>query len=142
MLINCAECGKQFSDQARCCPNCACPTSISTSGNTSTSQSVTYQKQSTPINKNGCPKCYSGNVTRQVVVESEVTKGRTENVKKSKFERSVNKSARKGMNFITGGLWGIFTSPKSEYKEKSKYTTSNIHCIYCNCMNCGYQWKE
>lgn len=127
MLIYCKECNKQISDKAISCPNCGYP--ISKTNN--------VQK-----NINGCPKCNSGNISRQAVLQSERTKGKSETVKKSAFERSVNKSARKGMNFITGGLWGIFTSPKSEYKEKSKYTTSNIHCIYCNCMNCGYQWKE
>ena len=27
-LIKCTECGKEFSDKASCCPNCACPTEI------------------------------------------------------------------------------------------------------------------
>lgn len=27
-LINCSECGKEFSDRAASCPNCGCPTSI------------------------------------------------------------------------------------------------------------------
>ena len=25
-LIKCTECGKEFSDKAKCCPNCSCPT--------------------------------------------------------------------------------------------------------------------
>lgn len=27
-LIVCIECGKEFSDKASCCPNCACPTDV------------------------------------------------------------------------------------------------------------------
>lgn len=48
MLIQCPECGKQFSDKATACPNCGCPTSeMNTISTTDTNEPM--------INTSPCP---------------------------------------------------------------------------------------
>lgn len=51
-LINCAECGKEFSDKATACPNCGCPITVES----------TTEEQATPIsgkeNKGNKEKSY------------------------------------------------------------------------------------
>ena len=51
-LINCIECGKQFSDRATACPQCGLPTTFSKEG--------IAQKTSDEVNVTKCSEC--GNI--------------------------------------------------------------------------------
>ncbi|MDO4275909.1 MAG: hypothetical protein Q4D16_19755 [Eubacteriales bacterium] len=122
-LITCPECGKEFSDQASACPNCACPTQ--------------------PIASKGgitCPKCKGRNVQVSLEAVEEKSKGRDEVRKKSIVTRAANSAGRATMVMATAGLWAL-TPKKSKYSEKKTGKTKIINKKYAICQDCGNSWE-
>lgn len=56
-LIKCSECGKEFSDKAKACPNCACP--------------VDLDDKVENNNEIVCPNCHSNDIKVQIVSQRE-----------------------------------------------------------------------
>lgn len=152
-LIKCPECGKEFSNLASECPQCACPIEYITGEKNEqavknenkiidSDTSLTGLEKFGRIMSGGCPKCYSTNIQKNRITVAAQTKGVGEVRKKSFMARKANKEARKTMNMMTLGIWGLTTSPKSEYKEVNKAKTVYKTKTSCCCLDCGYTWEK
>ncbi|MCI8955616.1 MAG: hypothetical protein HFG29_01355 [Eubacterium sp.] len=133
-LIQCIECGTEYSDIANACPKCACPTSAQVPNS---SQSIIQKKS---LYSRHCPKCNGQNIEYTFIEMEHRSKGYAEKRKKSIVTRTGNKAGRTGMIMLTGGLWAL-TPKKSKYNEKQKGKTTISNQKMAICQDCGNSWK-
>ena len=102
-MINCAECGKEFSDRANACPNCGCP--------------IEYQAE-----KSIGGEYHAADKLAQSVYVEHLTIANEQESERYTLQLAIAKIQSK---INTLGYYNQFTPPKS-IREKKFYKTALI----------------
>lgn len=110
-LIKCGECGKEFSDKASACPNCACPVERE-------KVKVIVEREKGFLGSANVPVIYIddkliGNLKTGTTLETETTMGEHNFI----MEYQVGNAQKTGILALTGG-YGSSSVPQKKIVEK------------------------